>query len=38
VGKPEERRGEHVEVTGVYGRIIIRWIFTKWDVRPWTGS
>jgi len=23
---------------GVDGRIILRWIFRKWDVRVWTGS
>jgi hypothetical protein len=23
---------------GVDGRIILRWIFTKWDVEVWTGS
>ena len=23
---------------GVDGRIILRWIFRKWDVRAWTGS
>ena len=29
VGKPEER--DHVEDPGVYGRIILSWIFRKWD-------
>ena len=29
VGKPEER--DHVEDLGVYGRIILSWIFRKWD-------
>jgi hypothetical protein len=31
VGKPRERG--NFEDPGVYGRIILRWIFTKWDVR-----
>ena len=26
------------ETTGVDGRIILRWIFRKWDVGVWTGS
>ena len=35
VGKPEGKRpfGD----PGVDGRIILRWIFRKWDVRVWTG-
>jgi len=28
----------HLEGPGVDGRIILRWIFTKWDVGVWTGS
>jgi hypothetical protein len=28
----------HWEEPGVDGRIILRWIFRKWDVRVWTGS
>jgi hypothetical protein len=32
----------HIEATGWYtnadGRIILRWIFRKWDVGIWTGS
>ena len=32
VGKPEGKR------PGVDGRIILRWIFRKWDVGAWTGS
>ena len=31
VGKPEVN-------TGVDGRIILRWIFRKWNVAVWTGS
>jgi hypothetical protein len=34
-GKPE--RKNHLEDPGVDGRIILRWIFRKWDVRAWTG-
>jgi hypothetical protein len=30
--------GEHFEYQDVYGRIILRWIFRKWDVGVWTGS
>ena len=41
-----ERRGlyrvlvveDHLEDTGVDGRIILRWIFRKWDVGVWSGS
>jgi hypothetical protein len=28
----------HSEDTGVAGRIILRWIFSKWDVGAWTGK
>jgi hypothetical protein len=34
VGKPEGKR----ENPGVDGRIIIRWIFGKWNIGLWTGS
>ena len=34
VGKREER--DHLEDTGIDGRIILRWIFRKWDVQAWT--
>ena len=33
VGKPER---EHLGDPGVDGRIILRWIFRKWDVGIWT--
>ena len=29
---------DHLEDRGVDGRIILRWIFRKWDVAAWTGS
>ena len=35
-GKLRER--DHLGDRGVDGRIILRWIFRKWDVRVWTGS
>jgi len=28
----------HLGDPGVDGRIIVRWIFRKWDVGVWTGS
>jgi len=36
----EERRIQSFggEDPGVDGRIILRWIFRKWDVGVWTGS
>jgi hypothetical protein len=36
VGKPEGKRP--LGRLGVDGRIILRWIFRKWDVGAWTGS
>jgi len=28
----------HHKLVFTYGRIILRWIFRKWDVGVWTGS
>jgi hypothetical protein len=36
VGKLRER--DHLRDLGVDGRIILRWIFRKWNVGVWTGS
>jgi len=36
VGKPEGKN--HLEDPGLDGRILLRWISRKWDVRVWTGS
>jgi len=32
------RERDHWGDPGVDGRIILRWIFRKWDVGVWTGS
>jgi hypothetical protein len=32
------RERDHLEEPGVDGRIILRWIFRKWDVRVWIKS
>ena len=33
-----EREGDHLGDPDVDGRIILRWLFRKWDVVLWTGS
>jgi hypothetical protein len=35
-GNLKER--DHLEEPGIDGRIILRWIFSKWDLGAWTGS
>jgi hypothetical protein len=32
------RERDYLEDLGVDGKIILRWIFGKWDVGAWTGS
>jgi hypothetical protein len=32
------RERDHLEDSGVDGRIMLRWIFRNWDVGIWTGS
>jgi hypothetical protein len=38
VGRPEGESTWKTQAPGVDGRIILRWIFRKWDVVVWTGS
>jgi len=33
-----QRERDHWGYPGADGRIILRWIFRKWDVEVWTGS
>jgi len=32
------RERDHLENTGIDGRVILRWIFRKWVVGAWTES
>jgi len=32
------RKTDHLRDPGVDGRIILRWIFRKWNMGLWTGS
>jgi len=34
VGKPE---GKNLEDPGIDAKILLRWIFRKWDIGAWTG-
>ena len=37
-GGETRRKEDHWGDPGVDGRIILRWIFRKWDVEVWNGS
>ena len=37
-GSENLKERDHLGDPGVDGRIILRWIFRKWDVGVWTGS
>jgi len=32
------RERDHLENSDIDGRIMLRWVFKKWDVGTWTGS
>jgi hypothetical protein len=32
------REGDHFKDTGVNGKIILKWMFEKWDGGAWAGS
>jgi len=32
------RERDYLDDPGIDGRILLRWIFKKWDVGVWTGS
>ena len=32
------RERDYFEDQGVDGKILLRWIFRKWEVRAWTGA